>query len=158
MTVVCRCSPLLFMKPNCQYRNRNNEVVVLRIVLQIKLKPDVIQVMMWMRDAWNDVTIETIKPRNCWRHVVMLPAAKDPVLPVTDTVLDELKALFFFSFLESAILFGGSFACFLVGPAARSFGDASLFCFDHASLALCIFFYALNAAGDCKPGFQRKVP
>ena len=55
------------------------------------LKPDIRQAMMWLRDSWNEVTPETIK--NCWRHVVILSTGTAVPVTVTDTVLDELKAL-----------------------------------------------------------------
>jgi hypothetical protein len=56
-----------------------------------KLKPDIRQAMMWMRDSWNEVTPETIK--NCWRHVGILSTGTEVSVKVTDTVLDELRAL-----------------------------------------------------------------
>jgi hypothetical protein len=62
-----------------------------------KFKPDIRQAMMWMRDSWREVTPETIK--NCWLHVGILQtaaataAAASVLVPIADTVLDELKAL-----------------------------------------------------------------
>ena len=37
-----------------------------------KLKPDILQAMMWMRDAWREVKTETMV--NCWNHTRILPA------------------------------------------------------------------------------------
>ena len=59
-----------------------------------KLKPDIRQAMMWMRDAWRDVKKETIV--NCWNHTRILPAAisaPPAVIEENETVLDELRKL-----------------------------------------------------------------
>ena len=37
-----------------------------------KLKPDILQAMMWMRDAWRKVKTETMV--NCWNRTRSLPA------------------------------------------------------------------------------------
>ena len=57
-----------------------------------KFKPDIRQAMMWIRDAWREVTKDTIV--NCWRHVKILPTDVTACVPVvSETVLDELATL-----------------------------------------------------------------
>ena len=57
-----------------------------------KLKPDIRQAMMWMRDAWREIKKETIV--NCWNHTRILPAdvsAPPARIAEIEIVLDELR-------------------------------------------------------------------
>jgi hypothetical protein len=68
-----------------------------------KVKPDILQAMMWGKESWNQLSQQTII--NCWNHVEILPMpVQHPVIesPVIETnVLDELQNLLL-EFLKAA--------------------------------------------------------